>query len=302
MKIINKLKTNKQLNSLFHKVVIRRLAEINPTIATKVLYNFSQGKRLNLSNARTLNEKLQYLKLKTYYNNPTITQCVDKYRVREYLIERGYARLLNDLEGDGFYKSPNDIDFDVLPNRFVLKCNHDSGSIIVCTDKNGMDRAQVVCKLNQSLNHEYWKDNVEIQYKYVKKGIVCEKYLEDEEKGLVDYKFYCYNGIPKLLYCTLPHKKDEKLQMNFYDLNWNKLPIHRKDTVNIKNPVKKPEKFNEMIEIASELSAPFPFVRIDLFCVNNKIYFGEFTFVPTAGLAKYEEPNADEKLGEMLII
>jgi hypothetical protein len=194
----------------------------------------------------------------------------------------------------------DEINLDDLPNQFVIKCNHDSGSVVICKDKKTFDWEAAKRKIGNCLNNDYGREYAETQYKDVKKGIVCERYLEDENGRIVDYKFYCFNGEPKLLYCSAPHQEDEKLQYDFYDINWKRLNITRQGTIHMKKPADKPENFDEMLSIARDLSQPFPFVRIDLFSVNNRIYLSEFTFVPTAGLAKYEEAGVDLWLGSLL--
>ena len=178
-----------------------------------------------------------------------------------------------------------------------MKCNHDSGSVVICKDKKYFDWEKEKVKLDKSLHTDYWKNNVELQYRKVKKGIVCEKYLEDESGGLVDYKFHCFNGIPRLVYCTNPHEEGEKLEMNFFDMNFCKVEIHRKGTKDMPKLPSKPEQFDKMVEIASKLSKPYPFVRVDLFLCKGKIYLGELTFIPTAGMGKFEEAEVDLMLG-----
>jgi hypothetical protein len=297
---INELKHNKIISTMVRKGIIANLVLVNPEMATKLLFRLSQGYSLNLKNPKTLNEKLQYLKLNDYYENTTVTMAVDKYRVREYLNKCGYGYLANDLVGKGYYSSVDEIDIDDLPNRFVMKCNHDCGSVVICKDKNNFDWKVASEKLRIALKNDYWKENAEVQYSNVKKCIVSEKYLEDSNGSLLDYKFYCFNGEPRLLYCTAPHIEGELLQMDYFDINFNRLNITRKGTTHLKCSITKPEKWEEMLTIARELSAPFPFVRIDLFSVNNKIYLSEFTFIPTGGLAKYEEEGIDLWLGTQL--
>lgn len=169
----------KIIAEIIRHIFIIPMSTRNPEIATKVLFRFSQGYPLDMEHPQTFNAKLQVLKLTKYYNNPIITQCVDKYRVRQYLRDKGYGYLLNDLVGDGFYDSAESIDFDKLPDRFVLKCNHDCGSVVICNDRTVFDEKAAVSKLHKALDRDYWKSNVETQYRFVQKGIICEEYLEN---------------------------------------------------------------------------------------------------------------------------
>lgn len=302
---MSRIRNSQIVHFLFRQLIVHSLCRINPTMATKVLFRAVMKTKLNLEHPETFNEKIQYLKLNDYYNNKTITMAVDKYAIREYLkgYKNGkYASLLNDLVGKGRYQTVSDIRLEELPDSFVLKCNHDSGSVIVCKDKKSFDWEKEKKKLANSLKKDFWLEYAETQYKYVEKCIICEKYLEDSTGGLVDYKFYCFNGEPKLLYCTNPYDGSELLEMNFFDMDFRLLDIHRKNTQDMKAIPEKPAQFDEMVRIATDLSTPFPFVRIDLFVCMEKIYIGEFTFLPSGGLQKFEEPNVDKMLGDWLNI
>lgn len=300
--LLNSIKHSKMVLSC-KNIFMKYMSKRNPVLATKILFRISQGYALNLEEPKTLNEKLQYLKLNDYYNNELVTKVVDKYRVREYIEEFGLSHLLNELHGKGFYKCVEDIDIQKLPEAFVLKCNHDSGSIIICKNKNEFNWEKEKKKLQTFLKKDYWLDNCECQYKDVEKGIICEKYLVDSENGgVTDYKFYCFNGEPKFLYLTRPHEENEQLQMCFYDLEWKPMYFRRMDTQELKQEIKKPENFQEMIDVAKKISKDFPFARIDLFNCNGQIYFSEITLIPTAGLGKYNVENVDLELGNMLKI
>lgn len=291
--------------NLFKKLIMHPLCSINPVLATKLIYRISIGKKLDLDKPETFNEKNQYLKLNQYYNNLDITLAVDKYRIREYMdkFENGkYAYLLNELVGKKSYKRVEDIELDELPDSFVLKCNHDSGSVSVCKNKTNYDWKTEKKKLKKALKTDFWKDYAETQYKFVPKCIIAEKYLEDVSGELVDYKFFCFNGEPRIMYCSNPDVPDELWEINYFDMNFQILPIHRVYTQDMKVKPEKPKQFEEMKQLAKILSKPFPFVRIDFFVCKERVYLGEFTFVPSGGLQKFQEDYVDKMLGEWLTI
>ena len=298
--VIKKLKENKLLNSTVRKVVCI-LSEINPVFATKILYFACMGQKLNLKNPKTFNEKLQYLKLYKYSNDSRITALVDKYEVRNYIKKYGekFNNIMVELIGERYY-SPDDINIECLPNEFVLKCTHDSGSVIICRNKEIFDFNMAWKRLNESLKKDYWKENVELQYKNVPKAIIIENYIDDGGGEVKDYKLYCFNGKVKLIYVSSAHDDGKQYHMDFFDINWNHLNIHRKGTIPFGELIEKPTQLNDMIDIARELSEDFPFVRVDFFISNDRLYLSEMTFVPTAGLAKYDEIGVDEYIGTML--
>ena len=302
MNIINKLKHNKLMDFIFKKGIIEPLSLINPRLATKIIYCISQGYRLNLEKPQTLNEKLQYLKLNDYYKNELVTMCADKIRVRQYVKECGLEKILIKTVGKDVYSSVEEIDYENLPDKFVLKCNHDSGSVFVCKSKKEFDWENKRKEIRKALKSNYWKQNCELQYKYVKKAIMAESLLEDNDNKLTDIKIYCFNGKAKLLYLSTMYEHDEKMPCSFYDLDWKRLDFRRLGTVDIPFEIEKPENLTEMINDAEILAKPFPFVRVDLLLCNGSIYFTELTFIPTAGLGKYDKPDIDRKLGEMLTL
>lgn len=204
--------------------------------------------------------------------------------------------LLNDLYA--VYNSVEEISLDDLPDQFVLKCNHDSGSTIICKNKKKFDFEDAKNKLGKCLKQDFWLNNVEVQYKNVPKKIICEEYLTSENSILIDYKFFCFNGEPKFLYCQTTND-DGWENISFYDCDWNPLAIKRKGH-DLAEPINCPSNYNEMLNISKKLSKPFPFVRVDLLVVEDKIYFSEFTFVPTGGLMQYEDDTTDYELGKLL--
>lgn len=297
MGVFKNLKKLKKVEPLV-RAVIRAGARINPVAATKVIYFLTMEKKLNLKNPQTLNEKIQWLKLYKYQNDKLITQLVDKYRVREYLQGGGDGYLLNELYA--VYDAVHEICVDSLPEQFVLKCNHDSGSTIICDNKDKFDFEMVKKKLEKCFHQDFWINNVEVQYRKVPKKIICERYLTSMTGELIDYKFFCFNGKPKLLYCQTTND-DGWENISFYDCNWNMLPIKRKGH-DLAEYMERPNNFEEMFNIAEKLSEPFPFVRVDLYVVDEQIFFSEFTFVPTGGLMQFEDDRIDYELGKLLEI
>lgn len=258
------------------------LATISPKGTTYLRYFFSFKRFPNLKNPQDLNEKLQYLKLKTYYDNPIITQYVDKYRVREYLETKKMNGLLPRLIKGGITE-PEEIReiWESLPEAFVIKCNHGCGYNILVPDKKKKCVDDIICQLCKWMKEDYWKINCEPQYKNVKKSILIEEYLGD---NIQTYKFYCFNGKPKVLYVSANGENGEKdLYLDYYDMNWKHLDITLKGHLHAPISNDRPENFAEMVEIAKELSQDFPFVRVDLYDVDGKIFFSELTFIPTGG-------------------
>lgn len=266
----------------------------------KLLYFSKMKKKLNLDNPKTFNEKLQWLKL--YDRNPLYTKLVDKYEVRKYIAEKIGEEYLIPLIG--VWDKFDDIDFSELPNQFVLKCTHDSGGIVICKDKSNFDIEKARKKLNMRLKRNYYYRGREWPYKNVKPRIICEKYMMDESgTSLTDYKFYCFLGEPK--YCQVIRDRNTNETIDFYDLNWNLMDFTGLHVPNNPYPhakvkYKKPEQYEKMIEIAKKLSKDFPFVRVDLYLIQNKIYFGELTFYPLSGFGVFDPPEWNIKMGELI--
>ena len=276
------------------------LAKKNPEKATKLLYKIKTGKTLNLKEPKTLTEKMQWLKLNEYYHNDLVTQCIDKYRVREFVKKKGYGHILNELYG--VWDTVEEIKWDRLPEKFILKCNHGCGYNIVCSDKETFDIHKAKSLLNKWLNESYGWVNAELIYSDVKPKIICERFIETENgKELRDYKFFCSYGNPKLVYViTGGHGKDECL--DYYTTDWKWIPVNNGTLPNAGDIVEKPKQLKEMLEVAAALSVDFPIVRVDLYSEYGKIYFGELTFLATGGMSKYEPSVYDAKFGEMFPI
>lgn len=287
------IKKSKMLKSIYLKFRERRmmiLCKISPVLATNALYKRIFKHPPDLKHPKTFNEKILWLKLNTYKDNELITQCVDKYRVREYIENCGYGNILDKLIG--VYNRPEDIEWSNLPKQFVLKLNTGSGYNIVCKNKDNLDENKAKKKLKKWMKEDYSLKYADIQYKNVRPKIICEEYLADD---IVDYKFFCFNGVPEFLYISKGLGDKDYLQMAFYTCDWKEIDIERYGYHRLKEKIVKPQNYDEMLEISKRLSKDFPFVRVDLYNINGKIYFSELTFVPTAGVMKV---TPEEKLIE----
>lgn len=262
----------------------------------KLLYRMHMGKKLSLSNPQTFNEKLQWLKL--YNRKAEYTMMVDKYLVREYIKETIGEKYLIPLIG--VWDNPDEIDFDSLPNSFVLKCNHNSGTgMCICKEKSNLDYEKVKSELRKGLKEDYDKYNREWPYKNVTRKIICEKYMEDECGELKDYKFMVFNGEVKCSFVGSDRFSQEGLHVTFYDNNWNIMPFER-HYPRSKNPHSKPICFDEMKRLAAKLGKNIPFVRVDFYEIHGKIYFGELTFFPGSGFEEFTPEIWDYKFGRWI--
>lgn len=261
----------------------------------KLKYYQRMGKKLNLDSPKTFNEKLQWLKL--YDRNTLYTKLVDKYEVREYIVNSIGEEYLIPLIGvwDDF----DDIDFGALPNKFVLKCTHDSGGIVICEDKTKFDIYKTRKKIKKCLSYNYYWHGREWSYKNIKPRIIIEQYMSDEDEDeLKDYKFFCFDGVPKAMYvATDRNKKDEETKFDFFDMDFNHMPFTNGHP-NAKVQIKSPDTFEKMKELASRLSKGIPQVRVDFYSINGRIYFGELTLSHWSGFTPFEPEEWDYKFGE----
>lgn len=272
--------------------VKRVLTFISPKLGTSLNYKYSTGQWLDWNNPQDINAKINILKVTEYYNNPVVTKCIDKYLIREYLKEKGLEELCPKLYG--VYEKADEIDWNGLPNQFAVKCNHACGTNIIVDDKSKLDFEAAKKQLDKWMKMDYWREG-EIQYKYIKKKIIIEEYLGAGEE-LKTYKFFCFNGEPKVLYISL----DEDRFIDYYDMDFNKLQYSLPEHEHYPKTISKPENFDKMIEISKKLSNDFPFVRVDLYDSNGKIYISELTFVPTGGFMKIDPPNTLVEWGNWL--
>ena len=230
--------------------------------------------------------------------NPEYNDYVDKYKVREFVSNVIGEEYLIPLLGA--YDKPEEIDYEKLPNQFVLKLNHGSGYNIIVKEKNKENINNINKKLNKWIKEDYYKIKKEYQYKNVKKKIVCEKYINDSKGELLDYKFFCFNGKPEFVKVDFDRFQNHKV--NFYNSNWELLNLQETGWGNNKNKVDKPKNFSEMLEIARKLSTKFQFVRVDLYNVDGKIYFGELTFTPASGKHSFTPLEKDREIAERIIL
>ena len=261
----------------------------------KMAYKKKLGKNLDLNNPITFNEKLQWLKL--HDRKPEYTMMVDKYAVRKYIADKIGEEYLIPLLG--VWDNPDDIDFDALPDKFVLKCNHNSGlGMCICKDKSKLDIARVKTELRKGLKQDYYLTGREWPYKNVLRKIICEKYMQDgNDECLTDYKFFCFNGKPKIMYIASDHAKQPK--PDFFDMDFNKINMRMEDPNSEKVHVK-PICFEKMKQIATKLSSNTSFLRVDFYIIDNKLYFGELTFFHMSGFAPINPKKWSYILGDWI--
>ena len=266
-------------------------------IYLKMMYWASMHKSLNLKEPKTFNEKLQWLKL--YNRNHEYTKMVDKYEAKKYVSARiGEQYVVPTL---GVWNRFEQIDFDMLPNQFVLKCTHDSGGLVICRDKEDLDLNIAKEKLRKSLFTNYYYNGREWPYKDVSHRILAEEYLENGEEGLHDYKIWCFNGEPQYIqYIT--GRIGKVTYEKFYDKNWTPQSFTYHNPI-LKSDVECPEQLGKMLDLARKLAKDSPFLRVDFYVLNNsEIKFGELTFYPMSGFEKWHPEEMGNKLGEMLSI
>ena len=252
---------------------------------------------VNLRDPQTFNEKIQWLKLHYYPNTPLVVRGADKFRVRSYIAERGYADLLVPLLGD--WSDAKSIRWDRLPEQFVLKCNHGCAYNIVCDDLAHFDRAAAARQLRQWMHEDFGAFNIELHYSKIKPHIICEKYLG---ACITDYKFFCFNGVPKYMYVSSDLIHDRQAHIGFFYLDGTKMPLTRDDYAPIDSISALPSFFPQMKQVAEALCRDFPFVRVDFFLADQTFYFAELTFTPSAGMMIFNPPEYDLAWGQELDI
>lgn len=253
---------------------------------------------LNLDNPHTYNEKLQWIKL--FDRNPLYTTLVDKAAVKEYVTSIiGEEYIIPTL---GIWKRFDDINFDELPNQFVLKCTHDSGGLVICKDKKNLNLQQARQKINKSLDTNYYLIGREWPYKNVPRQIIAETYMEDSNTHeLRDYKFFCFDGTPKALFIATDRQNRKEPYFDFFDMDFKHLPM-KHGHPNAPSIPEKPVCFELMKELSAKLSKGLKEVRVDLYEVDGKVYFGELTFFHHAGMVPFEPVEWDRIFGDWIVL
>ena len=263
----------------------------------ELMYRLKVGKKLHLDNPLTFNEKIQWMKL--YDRKPEYTVMVDKVKAKDYVASKiGEEYIIPTL---GVWADPEDIDFDSLPDQFVLKCNHNSGSLVICKDKSKLDVKKAKRILGKGLRENYFKGFREWAYKDVPRRILAEKYMVDESgTELKDYKMFCFNGKVYCTYVCSDRMSLDGLHITFYDREWNKLPIRRASHPVSKEGIERPTNYGKMIRLAEELTKDIPFVRCDFYDISGSLYFGELTLYPAGGFERFSPNDWDLRFGEMI--
>lgn len=263
----------------------------------KLLYRVIMGRRLNLRNPKEYNEKLQWLKLND--RKPEYSTMVDKYEVRGYI-----ENLLGDkylIPCLGIYDSVDDIDIDALPDRFVLKCTHDSGSVEICKDKSSFDIEGARHRFSQAMKRNYYATYREWPYKYVKPRIIAEGYLEGDGGDLKDYKVMCFNGEAKIIEVHENRFVEGKVHtQTFYDREWNIVPLTQVETVTVDRPGERPRQLDEILRLSELIAKDMYHARIDWYIEGDKIYLGEITFFDGSGFESFSTPEMERMLGDMI--
>ena len=285
------------INKLLLDTLVALRYVLSDKLYIKLYFYLRMGYRLNLDNPETMNEKLQWLKL--YNRMPEYTTMVDKYEAKKYVANIiGEEYIIPTL---GCWDRAEDIDFDKLPNQFVLKCTHNSGNVIICNDKSQMNKPQVLKLLKKELSRNYFSYNREWPYKNIKPRIIAEKLMTDNTNlGLNDYKFYCFDGfVDSVMICIDRHLGSPKFY--FFDKEWNLKRYNKRGKEAADNfSLPKPPNIEKMFNIASRLSDGIPFVRIDLYNIEGRIYFGEATFFPSSGCDRNRLKESDIYFGQLI--
>lgn len=273
--------------------ILKILSILPDPLILKLQYKIKNGERLDLRNPTKFTEKIQWYKI--YHRDPLMTECSDKYAVRDYLNRKGLGKHLTRLLWVG--NNPQEINFEDLPSKFVIKTTNGSGTNILVNDKKKLDKSEAVIKLNDWLKRDIYSLGREWSYKNIQPKIIIEEFLEDhgnQFEGISDYKFLCFNG--EIEYIVLDVDRHVKHKRNLYDSNWNYIKLDT-DHSTLGDIVPKPKRLEEMKEIAKKLAEDFPFVRVDLYLIGDKIYFGELTFYPWSGYVWFNPSEYDEIIG-----
>ena len=282
------------MNVYLKEFITKACAFIPDEIFLHFFFLYSNKKRLNLKNPKTYSEKIQWLKVNDH--NPEYARIVDKFLFKKYIEEKigpGYTIPLL-----GVWDNIDDIDFESLPDMFVLKCTHDSGGIVICKDKSKLDIDEAKKILNRCLHHDFYLQGREWPYKNVVRRIIAEEYVEDESGQLIDYKVFTFNGEPKLIQVDYDRFQGHKRQ--YFTTDWNRVMVTDHVQTDNSKVIACPKQLDEMMELSRTLSTGFHHVRVDFFIANGKVYVGEMTFHPASGAYLWKPESFDEEMGKLL--
>ena len=282
-------------NKNFRYRVLSLLRFVPDKPMLRLQYRVKFGRKLNLKSPERFTEKIQWYKLN--YKNPLMPRCSDKYMVREYVRSKGLGHILTDLYD--VFECPEDIRLDQLPEKFVLKLSNGSGTNLLCTDKSQLAESEVIREFQKFVFKVKANLGREWPYMEAKPRIIAEQLLEDEahiNNAVNDYKIFCYDGKPEYIIC-ISDRYSDRCNHLVYDTEWNKIRV-ASEGARLDEDAPKPENLQEMLEVAAKLSEDFPFTRIDLYSLENRIYFGEITFYPWSGYMEFEPEEFDYVLGE----
>ena len=288
------------MKDLFRKI----LACLPPRVSIQVRFFYNHRRFVDFRNPKSFCEKIQWLKV--YSKNPLYTTLVDKVLVKDFV-----AKVIGEeyiIPTIAVWDNPSEIDWSLLPQRFVLKTNHAGGSagVVICKNKDIFNKEEAVVKLWKSYNVNSYSVSKEFPYKNIKRKVFAERYMvpndkeNDQNYDLPDYKFFCFNGEP--LYCQVIRNRNSGETIDFYDMEWNHQEFVglNPSARNGLTPVARPECFEQMKDVCRKLAKSLPFVRVDLYVVDGKMYFGELTFYPASGMGVFYPREWDDKLGEMI--
>lgn len=296
-KILNKFKTLNWL--ILHKWEILSPKIKSDELYIRVLYLIRMHRFLHLKNPKTFNEKLQWLKL--YAHKPEYVIMADKVKAKDYVAERiGSEHIIPTL---GVWESAEDVDFSSLPNKFVIKCNHNSGQgMFICKDKSKMDEVVVRDGLRKGLLEDYFWPGRDKQYRDIPRRILAEQFMEDlEQPVLIDYKVLCFNGEPKLIEVHM-NRFTENYTQDFYDIDWQKQSIWQPGDKNSEIIMDKPVQLAKMLDYSKILSANCAHLRVDWYIINNQLYFGEMTFFDSGGFLPFYPKKWNKRLGSWITL
>lgn len=291
-----KIKRYWQNPKIFKLVALQHISPLlSDRLYIQTKWKIKMPYQLRIDNPQTFNEKLQWLKL--YDHNPLYTTLVDKLKVKQYVVERiGQEYVIPLL---GVWNSVEEIDWENLPNQFVIKCSHDCGGMVICKDKSKLDVGQAKQTLKKCLKTNYYWKSREWPYKNVVPKIFAEAYMEDEFGELRDYKWFCFDGEPKAMFIAADRTKKTETTFDFFDSDFNHLPFTNGHP-NAIVPPQKPLGYDEMKRLAAELSKGIPQVRVDFYDINGRVFFGEFTFFHWGGMQPFVPEKWDYIFGSWI--